>query len=310
MNTERVANILVATDLSESGREALEAAADLGYRTGATVHVVHAHEEPGPGTHVPSMIGSLHARRRALLRIVEEAVPRAIWSETVRVRVGDPAEVIIAEARLIDADLIVLGPHRKRVVADTLLGSTAEQVIRRATVPCLLVNGPLRLPPRRLLVPTDFTAPARKAGIAALRTAAWLGDGDDSRVTLAHVTATPKGLDGEWARGEIEDDLADEAREMSREAATAIPVDTRILLGRGPIDELLLDMELSNTDLLVIGTHGDPMLVRKLLGSVSSAMVRHAPIPMMLVPPPDLTNWRSRVRAKGREEVEAAPVTI
>jgi nucleotide-binding universal stress UspA family protein len=40
-----------------------------------------------------------------------------------------------------DADLIVLGTHGRRGVRRMLLGSDAEQIVRTATVPVLLVRG-------------------------------------------------------------------------------------------------------------------------------------------------------------------------
>jgi nucleotide-binding universal stress UspA family protein len=50
-------------------------------------------------------------------------------------------EAIAEEARNWEADLIVVGTHGRRGVERILLGSGAEQVIRHAPVPVLVVRG-------------------------------------------------------------------------------------------------------------------------------------------------------------------------
>jgi len=54
--------------------------------------------------------------------------------------VGDPAESIDAVARQRDADLIAMGTHGRGGVARAVLGSVAEQTLRRVGVPLLLVR--------------------------------------------------------------------------------------------------------------------------------------------------------------------------
>ena len=50
------------------------------------------------------------------------------------------SEVVIAQAQTWKADLIVLGTHGRRGVGRLLMGSDAEQIVRSATVPVLLVR--------------------------------------------------------------------------------------------------------------------------------------------------------------------------
>ena len=53
---------------------------------------------------------------------------------------GPAAYPIVREARKLRADLIVLGTHGRRGVRRMVLGSDAEQVVRTASVPVLLVR--------------------------------------------------------------------------------------------------------------------------------------------------------------------------
>ena len=50
------------------------------------------------------------------------------------------SEIVIAQAQAWKADLIVLGTHGRRGIGRLLMGSDAEQIVRGATVPVLLVR--------------------------------------------------------------------------------------------------------------------------------------------------------------------------
>jgi nucleotide-binding universal stress UspA family protein len=55
---------------------------------------------------------------------------------------GAAADTIVREARRQRADLIVLGTHGRRGLRRMVLGSDAEQVVRSAPAPVLLVRAP------------------------------------------------------------------------------------------------------------------------------------------------------------------------
>lgn len=54
---------------------------------------------------------------------------------------GVAADLILAQAKTWQPDLIVMGTHGRRGLARLALGSDAEQVVRAATVPVMLVRG-------------------------------------------------------------------------------------------------------------------------------------------------------------------------
>lgn len=66
---------------------------------------------------------------------------RAVLAETMSGRVAD---VIVRQARTWKADLIVIGTHGRRGVRRVVMGSDAEQVLRDAPVPVLMVRGKRR----------------------------------------------------------------------------------------------------------------------------------------------------------------------
>jgi len=59
-------------------------------------------------------------------------------------RQGHAAEQIVALARKLKADLVVLGAQRRGSAMDSLFGSTTEQVLRQAPVPVLVVPNPAK----------------------------------------------------------------------------------------------------------------------------------------------------------------------
>jgi nucleotide-binding universal stress UspA family protein len=59
---------------------------------------------------------------------------------------GDPATEILRTAQAKDCGLIVMGTHGRTGVRRLLLGSVAEQVLRKSTCPVLTVKAPHALP--------------------------------------------------------------------------------------------------------------------------------------------------------------------
>jgi len=56
------------------------------------------------------------------------------------VRVGEATTGIIETAKELGIDLIILSTHGRKGMARLFLGSTAEQVVRRAPCPVLIVR--------------------------------------------------------------------------------------------------------------------------------------------------------------------------
>jgi nucleotide-binding universal stress UspA family protein len=58
---------------------------------------------------------------------------------------GDPADEILRLAREIKPELIVMGTHGRTGLARLLMGSVAEEVVRKSPYPVLTVKPPLPL---------------------------------------------------------------------------------------------------------------------------------------------------------------------
>ena len=76
----------------------------------------------------------------AVDRRLRRAIPVAAARQVdARVTTGDPAPGILYVASGVDADLIVIGVPPRRRVGEALFGSTLRGVVRRATIPVLVL---------------------------------------------------------------------------------------------------------------------------------------------------------------------------
>jgi universal stress protein A len=141
------ANILVPTDFSAGAELAIDYACALAAKLDATVHLMNAtgeFRELGIGITTTLEESLIRNNHQALDAIAERRRARVAIGSTV-VKTGDARDAILEAAREIEADLIVMGTHGRRGVTRLFLGSVAEDVMRRAPCPVLVV----RTKPRR-----------------------------------------------------------------------------------------------------------------------------------------------------------------
>lgn len=143
----QVKRVMVATDLSAPAERALTHGVHLAETTGAELEVIHVSD---PLQAPPGCSGSeyLHRQDRWRHHIEEElrlAVQRHATQgpgpkvELIAVE-GSPAHEIVRAARDRDADLIIVATHGRTGLRRVILGSTAEQVVRFASCPVLVVR--------------------------------------------------------------------------------------------------------------------------------------------------------------------------
>ncbi len=142
--------ILVPVDGSATANAGLAEALKLARLTGARLRLLHVVDDmpfilgaDSMGTMTGELFGLLREggeRILAAARATAEAEGVEVDSQlfdSLDGRLSDRVAQQVTEWR---ADLIVLGTHGRRGVGRMLLGSDAEQVIRTATVPVLLVR--------------------------------------------------------------------------------------------------------------------------------------------------------------------------
>jgi nucleotide-binding universal stress UspA family protein len=145
------APILVAVDFSPDSDAAFAWAADLAGRLAAPLHVLHVVHEPAasPGyyerTGGSDWVQLESVARKMLERYVQqmrEKLPGlgALPGLDASVVSGLPETRILEIAERVGARMIVLGGQGRTALADILLGSKAERVVRLSSVPVTVVR--------------------------------------------------------------------------------------------------------------------------------------------------------------------------
>lgn len=138
-------HVLYATDFSDSSDHALPLAKQLAKTDRARVTLLHVVELPITYFEEPLTIEparGLEARAaQALDKLAGDVASGGTIEVKTRTRIGRPAAELLAtldEDRSID--LVVLGSHGRTGIKRVLLGSVAEQVVRHAPCPVLVVR--------------------------------------------------------------------------------------------------------------------------------------------------------------------------
>lgn len=144
----RYRNVLLATDFSTAAREGAGHAAALAGAEGATLHLLHVIEEFSYWEsfnlkHFPSpdVLEELERNARIALQDLAEEAELGPGVQ-IYVRQGKPFVEIVRAARDLEADVLVVGSHGQTGLSETLFGSTAERVVRKAPCAVLVVRHP------------------------------------------------------------------------------------------------------------------------------------------------------------------------
>lgn len=136
--------ILVGVDGSPREPKVLDAAIALARDRGGKVYLARAMMVP---VSIPTAVWTLqgedfsqflveHGNKE--LAVSAERVPPALRGETIT-RLGQPADVVLALAEELEADLVVIGSHGYGGI-DRVLGTTAAKVVNRAKCSVLVVR--------------------------------------------------------------------------------------------------------------------------------------------------------------------------
>jgi nucleotide-binding universal stress UspA family protein len=209
----------------------------------------------------------------------------------VAVVTGHAFHATAEEARAREADLIVMGAHRRQFLRDVFVGTTIERVTRTAGRPVLMANSKTGERWRKVLIATDMS----DASGHAARKAHELGLLDGADVTFVHGYApitrqmmTHAGIPTERVHAEAEKEFQSTRRELGRFIQGLdlgdLSYNARIIEGVGA-DAIAGLVEQAKPDLLVIGTRGLSGVKRLFLGSVAQELMGSVDVDVLAVPP-------------------------
>ena len=209
--------------------------------------------------------------------------------KVIRVEKGSPADVLQGLAERGEADLVVLGSTHHAHVGSVAPGSVAEHLLHGAR--CRLVIAPKgyaradHSEDRLRIAAVGFDGMAES--YAALEEAAKLASKFGGSLRVIGV-ATPVPAMGTAAAAQAGADAGPDFQTRLNEAVAQLPPEVRALpvFERGDPVRKLLEAAEMGVDLLVLGSRGFGPVMRLLIGSVSSRVIREAPCPVMVVPRP------------------------
>ncbi len=291
-----VSPVLVPTDFSTAAAEAFAYALRVGRAIGAPVHLLTAvswpdagpFESPGEAPTAAQEVGEeVGLARRALAELAGgHDVALVVRHSNV------PAFEIRDYARRAGAGLVVMGTsgHRPR---RPYLGGVAGEVVQTAPCDVLLVphrEGPpySAAPPRRVLVPVDFSSASKPLVAFALGLARDLGaEGLDLVHVLEPLPHPFRWIDETLVDvvPELRERAAAALRELADDVREAVPdaPEVALYVERGKAARTLVRVaEALGDDLVIVGPHAERPLFDRLLGSVAEGVVRRASCPVLV----------------------------
>ena len=169
--------ILVPFDGSTTSSRGLDEAIKLATLTGASLRLIHLLDVLTFATgfetysaYADSVIPFMHQTGEKILQEGKARVEKAgVNVDTVLLEgmASRLSEAVADQVKAWGADLVVIGTHGRRGVGRVLLGSDAEQIMRTASVPVLLVRAPEAAGSVAAKGSADVSADADHSAVAA-----------------------------------------------------------------------------------------------------------------------------------------------
>jgi nucleotide-binding universal stress UspA family protein len=297
--------VLVGIDGSEQQADALALGAQLAQADHGRLTIAYAYGWSRWSVRLGAAFHkTLQDDAEALVRDAQATV-EGVPSSTRAIADPSAARALHRLAEEEGADVIVVGSSHRSVVGRTLLGSLGDRVITGA--PCPVAVAPRGYADRDGIGTIGVAYDASPEAHVALD---WAGElaratGASVRVLTVFEPVIPTSYVGgvPYDIQEIEKPLREECRRHLDEAVAALPAGvtgTGEMLSGGPGHTLA--EAAGFTDLLVVGSRAYGPLRTVLLGSVSRAVVHHAPCPIVVTPRGTL--------ASGADPVAAGTVAV
>jgi nucleotide-binding universal stress UspA family protein len=295
LDEERIVKIICGTDFSVHAAEAGNVAASLAARCNSRLTLLHA-IEPGQAAFLSKHhLDYLRAKLGRKL-VAEGNRLRKMGADVVENLVlGRPHEVLVESAKRSKAKLIVVSSLGQIAPSRWFVGSVAERTAENASVPTLVVRNQKPLHDwahgqrtLNLVVGYDFS----ESGDAALRWTSFLSEIGPCRITIVYVAWPPEagarfgaGFDQPqpYYPSEVEKLLKRDLQEKCEEVLGKARLRFRVAAGLGRPDPQLIEIATDEkADVIVVGTNQRRGLAR--LGSVSRAVLHHAPLNVACIP--------------------------
>jgi nucleotide-binding universal stress UspA family protein len=295
-------SILVPLDRSSLAEQALPLARSIAQRANGKldlveVHTLYALEDPSAGWLPYDRVRDAECRQQeqlyldATAKSVGSASPLTVTAEVISGSAAlaeTVADSILERARIGNADLIVMTTRGRGVVSRLALGSVADQLLRRAPIPILLMR-PMEGVPAitsepvldNILILLDGSPLAEQILEPALDVARFM----EARCTLLRVVEARSSPGDRLEPPEKAQAEAYLERVAERLREQGYQVRTRVVVARHAVEAILAEAAAQASNLIALATHGRGGLNRLLLGSVADKLIRTATSPVLVYRP-------------------------
>ena len=294
--------VLVPLDGSKFSESALPTALTIARRWNGELEIVTVQEDPSMLAQEALQLPTHGWFERYIGEVADRVQEEEGFPVHTTVLKGIPAEATHNHAAERGVDLIVMATHGRGPMSRFWLGSTADGLVRRSTIPILLLRPceessgtKADFNPRRVLVPLDGSDESE----AILNHALALAGDSQPEFDILKVYPHPKAFASSYLphTAQVNADVLEEGRAAAVEyveehAATlieqGIPATGHVVTDREPAAGILHFAEQSGADLIAMCTHGRGGVSRMVLGSVTDKVIRGAQIPILVCHPLDL----------------------
>ena len=290
-------NIMLPVDGSHFSELALPLAVQIARKSAARLHIVRVHVSG-----VQTAEAVISENYEELVRDWERDALSAARARATELGVDTTAELL--EGPIVDGlqrfisaagiDLVVMTTHGRGGIRRAVMGSVAEQCVRRTEVPILMIHPRSERDEvttsvrelKRILVPLDGSAESEAVLPHAVRLAQLAG----AEIVLTRVATAPFDIAitiGVEALKDYLDRLRHQAETYLIAVKQTLPKDlpvTYIARGAERAPQAIVDIaESQKADLIAMATHGRTGWARVAIGSVAESVLHKSATPVLLI---------------------------
>jgi hypothetical protein len=260
-------SILLATDGSVHSRTAMDEAFSFSSACNTRLTLLNVLEfNPEYFEHFGSVGVNLLAEKKERIqdyydKLKEQAAEENVELKTIIEVCPNPHEAILAEAEKGRYDLIIMGKHGSSGYKKLLMGSVTAKVISEAHCKVLVAAEGKNIKGENILLATDGSTFSQGAETEAINMAARCPHLKEfTAISVAHTVQDLKHAE------ENINNVINKCNERN------IKVDAHALVGE-PYKIILQKAQETNTDIIIMGTHGRTGLERLFLGGVTLKVI-------------------------------------
>jgi len=286
-----IRNVLVPVDFSPPSRLAVNHAISFARKFRAKLTLMHVVESASALAHpfnAESATIEKEHRDQALRMLSALLAPedQDDLDLQIVIKSGDIKKEISAVIREQHADIVVMGTHGRGLFGRWVIGSIAEALLRKISIPVLTVCRATRpLTFKRILFATDLSESAKQGFDFALELASTMRSDlvilhamDQTALSYGGAEVVP--YVSERNIEEVKATLAELVAEGTR---AKVKIETIVTEGIAA-EEILRAADQSTADLILITVQKKGLIERALLGTTAERIIREADVPVLSLP--------------------------